>query len=179
MISKVELLPSVVYRGEPFRRVTAEDYDEAIAALTDAKKQLEPDGLSCSICADGGHRAWECHHNPLVMARLAAKANGSSGTALPWRCYHCNEVFKDAVQAAEHFGDDRNRPEPAKCQKMLEAYADAFERAGLHRNFHNAASVRLLVELGVGDERRTGKVSNLDWDAKKCPVCKGSEIDKP
>lgn len=48
---------------------TAADYDEAIAALQDAKKQLLPNADNCAICTDSGHYAGACHHNPLVAAR--------------------------------------------------------------------------------------------------------------
>lgn len=49
---------------------TPAQYDAAIANLTAAKKQLEPDGLPCSVCSDSGHAAWHCGHNPLVAVRL-------------------------------------------------------------------------------------------------------------
>ncbi len=92
-----EIRASVIYRDGP---LTAEDYDEAIQALQDAKTQLEPDGGSCTICTDSDHQAGECHHNPLVMARRQARH------VEEWRCFHCGEQFIDRVAAAEHFGLD-------------------------------------------------------------------------
>jgi hypothetical protein len=62
-----EKLFSVIYRGTG--RPTVEDYEEAILALLDGMRQLTPDGENCRICHDSGHQAWECHHNPLVVAR--------------------------------------------------------------------------------------------------------------
>lgn len=62
-----------------------------------------------------------------------------------WRCYHCGKMFTDEAEAAEHFGGDRNKPKPAGCEAMLQAIAETFEAVGIHRNFHNAASVRLLA----------------------------------
>jgi hypothetical protein len=63
-----EPIPSVVHRtGRP----TFADYEEAIADLQHAQIQLEPDGQNCSVCHDSGHQAWECHHNPLIRARMA------------------------------------------------------------------------------------------------------------
>ena len=69
----MELTPSVVHRGKAWGRITAEDYDEAIQDLQQAKTQLQPDGDNCHVCHDSGHQAWECHHNPLAMAREASK----------------------------------------------------------------------------------------------------------
>jgi len=93
----------VIYRtGRP----TARDYSGAIEDLWLASRQLEPNGLSCSVCGDGGHQAWECDHNPLVMARRAVQQQAT------WRCFHCGAEFTDADAAAEHFGD-RDDPAPA------------------------------------------------------------------
>lgn len=47
-------------------RYTAAQYDEAIAALTAGRTQLEPDGKECAICGHEDHQAFECGHNPLV-----------------------------------------------------------------------------------------------------------------
>ncbi len=96
--------PSVVYRtGKP----TYADYNEAIWALRDGCSQLEPDGRSCAVCHDGGHQAWECHHNPLVMARRFA------GVTDVWKCFHCGVVFTDEDKAREHFG--LREEEIARC----------------------------------------------------------------
>jgi hypothetical protein len=51
-------------------RFTAYQYDKAIEALNDAKKQLEPDGNCCSVCGDSGHMAYECGFNPLVAVAV-------------------------------------------------------------------------------------------------------------
>jgi len=111
-----EYPPSVIYRKGP-GRITAADYDDAITALQEAKTQLEPDGDPCHVCCDSGHQAWECHHNPLMMARLAASRNARfHGSALPWRCFHCDEVFEDQLAAREHFGPTmRSVPVCQKC----------------------------------------------------------------
>jgi hypothetical protein len=84
-----------------------------------------------------------------------------------WRCYHCNQVFTDKASAAEHFGDDRNNPRAATCVGMLEAMAGEFERYGVHRNFHNAASVRILAhryeaQLAAAQERERVLKSERD-----------------
>lgn len=89
--------PSVIFRpGRP----TAADYDEAIDLLTAARGQLEPDGRGCAVCHDSGHQAWECHHNPLVVAREAHFDQAY------WICFHCGLEFSQAEYAAaeEHFG---------------------------------------------------------------------------
>ena len=75
-----------------------QNYDVAIEKLMAAKNQIEPDGNCCAICGDNDHQAWECHHNPLVMAQRMHEAEGR------WRCFHCNEVFTDVDKAQEHFG---------------------------------------------------------------------------
>jgi len=107
--NSVKLTPSVVFRGKPGGRITAEDYEEAIQQLQEAKSQLQPDGDNCHVCHDSGHQAWECHHNPLAMARKAALMEHQ------WRCFHCGDVFTDAKSAAEHFGS-RYDETPAACQ---------------------------------------------------------------
>lgn len=97
---------SVVHReGRP----TAEDYSEAIEALMDARNQLEPDGRNCVVCGDSGHQAWECHHNPLVMARRFSAIMHAE----LWRCFHCNELFSSEATAREHFG--KAEDEIARC----------------------------------------------------------------
>jgi hypothetical protein len=83
------------------------EYREAIDALELAMTQLQPDGRCCVVCGDTGHQAWECHHNPLVMANRGYKLE------YQWRCFHCNLVFIDAKKAEEHFGKrctDREYP---------------------------------------------------------------------
>lgn len=51
-------------------RFTTEQYDAAILALSDGKRQLEPDGRDCEVCGDSGHMAFECGHNPLVAVAV-------------------------------------------------------------------------------------------------------------
>lgn len=80
---------------------TRDQYHDAIARLKDGLSQLKPDGNNCHVCGDGGHQAWECHHNPLFMEQLAWKVYGGF-----WKCYHCGEVFTDDDKALEHFGSD-------------------------------------------------------------------------
>lgn len=67
-----------------------------------------------------------------------------------WRCFHCGEAFDDAA-ASEHFGPWAGA-RPAWCVGMLQAISGEFERHGVHRNVHNAASVRMLVERITGAE---------------------------
>ncbi len=97
---------SVIYRTGLEDR----DYDEAIEALQDAKKQRKDGNLSkgCTVCWDSGHTADQCHHNPLVMARRAV------ATTRVWRCYHCDAVFTDYDKAAEHFG---TRKDVVACRR--------------------------------------------------------------
>lgn len=79
-------------------RPTLGDYDEVIKDLEAARTQVEPDGRDCAVCGDSGHQAWECHHNPLVLARRAKRAETE------YRCYHCGDVFTDDKAALAHFG---------------------------------------------------------------------------
>lgn len=99
----------VCYRITESGFITAEDYDEAIHDLMKAKEQLKPDGNSCAVCGDGGHQAWECHHNPLVIARRTAKELAT------YRCFHCGQSFVGHDEAAEHFGKRDEREHPV-CQ---------------------------------------------------------------
>lgn len=86
------------------------DYDEAIEALKDAKRQRGNEGQGCSVCCDSGHTASQCHHNPLVMARRAV------AQTKVWRCYHCDAVFTDYTKATEHFGTrEDNKPQCIKA----------------------------------------------------------------
>lgn len=101
--------PGQVWRGHDF--ITPEDYDEAIEALLQAKSQLKPDGNNCSVCGDSGHQAWECHHNPLVMARKGAKSE------YQWRCFHCGFFCYDEQTARAHFG--QTDAEVARCLEKL------------------------------------------------------------
>jgi hypothetical protein len=55
--------------GIPKPPITEQEYAEAIGQLKEAMTQLEPDGRCCAVCSDDGHQAWECRHNPLVLAR--------------------------------------------------------------------------------------------------------------
>ena len=95
--------PSVIYREE----LTVDDYNEAIAALEDARGQLRPDGHNCAICHDSGHQAFECHHNPLLVARQWARATSV------YQCWHCGYVATNDAEAAAHFG--KTDEEVAKC----------------------------------------------------------------
>jgi hypothetical protein len=59
-------------------RFTAYQYDRAIEALQDAKKQLESEANPCSVCGDSGHLAYECGFNPLVaVAMCKSMATGA------------------------------------------------------------------------------------------------------
>lgn len=51
-------------------RFTASQYDQAIEALRAARRQIKPDGFTCSVCTDTSHQAWECGHNPLVAMAI-------------------------------------------------------------------------------------------------------------
>lgn len=152
-----ESMFGVVYRGKPWGRIAARDYDDAIQELIAAKTQLGPDGDNCHVCHDSGHQAWECHHNPLAMAREAASMRHQ------WKCFHCGDVFTDTKLAAEHFGN-RGDEKPAACGAMLNAIAEEFERYGVRRNFHNAASVRLLV---VEIAKRCAEIANRLDDSNR------------
>lgn len=65
-------------------RFTKEQYDQAIEALQEGRRQLEPDGYCCSVCGDSGHMAFECGHNPLVAMVM------------------CHNIAKSAEQLHEH-----------------------------------------------------------------------------
>ncbi len=75
------------------------EYREAIDALELAMTQLQPDGKCCVICGDNDHQAFECLHNPLVMAHRGDKLECS------WRCFYCNRVFINYEKAKQHFSD--------------------------------------------------------------------------
>lgn len=107
-----EIQPSVVYRtGQP----TAADYDDAIAALQQARAQLAPDGNHCNVCGDSDHQAFECHHNPLLVARKWTAASGV------YTCWHCGFIATNEDEAVMHFGTSDD--EVARCleQRALEA----------------------------------------------------------
>lgn len=93
--------------------ITAEEYGAAIDALKLASTQLEPDGNPCAVCGDSGHQSWECHHNPLVLAKRVEVAEGR------WRCYHCNEVFDDPEEARKHFGNTSEATPRCILEKCL------------------------------------------------------------
>ncbi len=84
-------------------------------------------------------------------ARAAAAENQADELRLQlqvarssWRCFHCGESFATEATAAEHFGP-RTPARPAACAGMLQAISEEFERHGVHRNVHNAASVQMLA----------------------------------
>jgi hypothetical protein len=51
------------------QRISDDEYVDAIETIEEARTQLEPDGRDCAVCGDDGHQAWECHHNPVVLAK--------------------------------------------------------------------------------------------------------------
>ncbi len=116
-MTTVELQPSVIYREGP---ITCADYTEAIAALRCARAQLESmDGghgqSGCAVCEDGGHTAEACHHNPLVVARRVAWADGA------FRCWHCSFVARTQDEGSEHFGLN-DEATPQCIERAREAY---------------------------------------------------------
>ena len=108
-MSEPELQPSVVYRTGP---ITVADYDEAIEALTNARKQrasmeageFQPE---CEVCGDNGHTVEGCHHDPLALARRWTQARNI------WTCFHCGLVCTTEAEAREHFGTSED--EVARC----------------------------------------------------------------
>ena len=128
----VDLPARVVYRtGRPERS----DYAKAISDLNLAATQLRPDGAACAVCGDSGHQAWECHHNPLVMARRGARKGRE------WRCFYCGLVFYDPISAEEHFGK-QGTPKKAKCQQgsALPAGMSREDAVGSLRELRNLAT---------------------------------------
>jgi hypothetical protein len=105
--------PRILSRGW----LTAEEYVEAIKALRDGSGQLEPDGRDCTVCGDSGHQAFECEHNPLVMARWAVSilvhqwpgymGQPEVSAAPSYRCFHCGFIPQTEEDAREHYGADR------------------------------------------------------------------------
>lgn len=91
------------------KQFTKKEYRKAIKTLELAITQLAPDGNHCVVCEDGGHQAWECHHNPLVMSHQFWILKDH------WRCFHCNVVFTDEESAKAHFGEEDY--EAAVCLK--------------------------------------------------------------
>ena len=155
---------SVVYRQGP---LTDADYLEAIEALEAARSQLEPNGDYCAVCADSDHQAWECRHNPLVMARRSAKKEET------WRCFHCDVTFGDADAARDHFGYQPIHPPVCKrdrqcllCKGTGETDPDseARERTLI------VASLLLDPCTGCADALRLGAKPRSDM---RCPQCKG------
>lgn len=55
------------------RPYTVTQYLVAINALIDGLRQLEIDGLCCTICGSDCHYAFECGHNPLVAMSLCER----------------------------------------------------------------------------------------------------------
>lgn len=88
---------------------TKDLYLKAIENLKLGMTQLEPDGNCCVVCGDGGHQAWECHHNPISKNYMYREH---------WRCFHCNEVFYSVDDAEEHFGSNKKQ-EPTSCGHRL------------------------------------------------------------
>ncbi len=85
-------------------KFTAQQYDNAIEALQDAKKQLEADGNHCSICSDSGHMAFECGHNPLLaMAICDASANLGKEIHDRLHTQDNDETDPDGVHDAMHW----------------------------------------------------------------------------
>lgn len=107
---------ATVLRRERSGHFTAAEYDEVIQDLLLAKTQLRPDGQNCAVCEDNGHQAWECHHNPLVMALRGVQAENE------WRCFHCGFVSTSVVAALEHFGVSSD--EVARCLQLNARAAD-------------------------------------------------------
>lgn len=128
--------------------LTDRDYDEAITALRDAKKQKNHKSHGCSVCYDSGHTAEQCHHNPLVMARRATIA------ARVWRCFHCDAVFTDAEKAQEHFG---NREAIVHCCQESLKYRAALERLadGDHPGtpINKSSGAMKLIEEALGKSK--------------------------
>lgn len=110
----LKLKPSVCYRtGE----LTDADYDEAIEALQDAKRQAWVREKGCSICTDTGHFADTCNHNPLLIARRVTQQEAT------YRCFHCGAEFFDSESAREHFG--ASEKETTACLKATPASESA------------------------------------------------------
>lgn len=108
--------PSVCHRHPADAWPTAGDYDEAIEALQLARSQLRPDGNCCSVCEDSGHQAFECHHNPLLLARKWTAARGV------WTCWHCGFTATSDAEATEHFGfNDEASPACLKAEAATQA----------------------------------------------------------
>lgn len=82
-------------------------YNKAMNAMASARTQLQPDGENCAVCGDTDHQAFECHHNPLVLAR-----KWESATSV-YRCFHCGFVAKDEASAIAHFGSKNESRDPS------------------------------------------------------------------
>lgn len=102
-------LTSAIYRDGP---LTPEIYDEAIADLQAAKLALvNNDHMGCDVCGDSDHGAnSNCRHNPLLVARLWARAS------MFYQCWHCGYIATNAEEGNAHFG--LNETETPACLKQ-------------------------------------------------------------
>jgi hypothetical protein len=76
---------------------------------------------------------------------------------IPWRCFHCNEVFKDADLAADHFGTDWFCEDdgPACIQMLTEgekAIVNSRREAG-----------KLLRQAEAETEKAESELAELRW----------------
>lgn len=157
--------PGLLYRHEN-ARPTAAEYDEAIAELECARSQLAPDGHNCAVCGDSGHQAFECHHNPLVVARRWTAATSV------WRCYHCDFTARNEDQAKAHFGAT-NTGDPTSC---LLARLEA--KDGVIRELAEKLKAATLDVAPEGWERRQGMRAAGGWHWSTWQPCTAAEAQR-
>lgn len=139
-----------------------------VGHLLDAPKELR-DACYAYVRTD-------CGDTTEVVENFEASALSGG---LPWRCFHCDETFTDAKEAALHFGTTQVQ-QPA-CQlnlkwlryveRQLERYRD--EDTDLHRQIHAMESrhkteMRREEENGYARGLAAGMTMVREACAKEC-----------
>ena len=76
---------------------------------------------------------------------------------LPWRCFHCGEVFYTRQDAADHFGQDEF--EPVACVQVLTETQRALVEDRRHWR-HEA------LRLGQREEQLQYQLAQQDWELR-------------
>jgi hypothetical protein len=121
--------------------------------------------------------------NDLAREMIASRpaADESAKPVVPWRCFHCDEIFSDADAAREHFGpNEMHEPvcqiDVAKYREMEEIVRrHVSEDTDLHREIYRMQA-KHFTDLRHEEEK--GYARGLE-DGRKYPIESADESAKP
>ena len=162
------------------------DHAKILSAICDARKSLVTAAGVATLgkIEEAAIAIAENEQHIAIAKELIAQIRGSQPTNnLPWRCFHCDEVFMNGDEARLHFGNSLDalpvcQVDAAKLRELEQQLRDKEDQlrsyreedTELHQQIRSIESqhdtaIRRAEESGYAKGLRDGKLLYGDWVA--------------